>query len=247
MAEHRQLTHPPLREALIDFRISEELPDSFIEKVAGRALSGYETITKIWRGKWTVQLSPEKAADAAVAKNVSEQFGWRYDAKDGSRVAQLRRDGATYSVLKGYTSWGEAKSSAQSTWQQYCEWGSPRLVTRLAVRYINVLELPPGINTDIYLTAGARIPPELPQIFNSFFHRVMIPFAPEGATAVLTQALEVPLEKSVPVVLDIDVFTNNCTLAPDSSEIWSQLDKLRDIKNRIFFAAVTEKAMEVYR
>jgi len=246
VAEHRQLTHPPLREALIDIRIPEELPDSFIQAVAERTPRGFETQTKIWRGKWTFKVEQTKPEETAVTQDLGEQFGWRYDSKGGAKVVQLRRDGMTFSVLKGYTNWNEAKSSAQDLWRHYCEWGSPRMVNRLAVRYINVLELPPGADSDAYLTAGPRIPPELPQTFNNFLHRILIPFTPERANAIVTQALEAPLESGVPIVLDIDAFFS-CTLAPDSPEIWTQLDRLREIKNRIFFASVTEKALEAYR
>jgi uncharacterized protein (TIGR04255 family) len=101
------------------------------------------------------------------------------------------------------------------------------------------------VDTDIYFTAGPRIAAGLPQMFNGFLHRVAIPFAVEEATAIVTHALEQPLASKVPVVLDIEV-VRSCSVTPDSPEIWTQLDTLRDIKNRIFFASVTEKALEAY-
>jgi uncharacterized protein (TIGR04255 family) len=243
VAEHRQLAHPPLREALIDLRLSEELPDSFLNRAAGHKLSGYDTVTKILRGSLALQMT--KPEEPPVTKVASEQFGWRYDAGDGSRVAQLRRDGMTYSVVKGYTKWEDARFSAQQLWRHYIEWGSPKSVSRLAVRYINVLQVPTGVDLDAYLTAGPRIPPGLPQIHNSFLHRVVIPFAPT-TTAIVTQVLESMLESSASVVLDIDVFMNG-SFSPDSAEIWTELDNLRIIKNQIFFAALTEKALEAYQ
>lgn len=246
MAQQRQLAHPPLREALIDIRIAEELPQSFIDGIAGQGLPGYATVTKMWRGRVTFALTVLPSMAPPPSSGGSEQFGWRYDSNDGARVAQFRRDGLTFSVLKGYTTWADAKSSAQELWGLYCRWGSPRLVKRLAVRYINVLNLPKGEDSDNYLTAGPRIPSELPQLWSGFLYRVVIPFTADEASAIVTQAMEPPLESSVPIVLDIDVFLER-VLAPDSTEIWAKLDKLRDIKNRIFFASVTEKALEPHR
>ncbi len=243
MARYRRLTHPPLREALIDLRLSEQLADSFVEELADKRIPGYDTITKMFRAAVSLQVS--RNLEPAIAKGAGEHFGWRFDMKDGSRVAQLRRDGMTYNVLKGYTTWDDMKSAAQDVWNLYREWGSPRLVQRVAVRYTNVIDLPVGTDADAYMTSGPRIPSDLPQMFSSFLSRVVVPFSPEKATAVITLALEAPLEAVAPVVLDIDAFVTE-TFAPDSPDIWTRLGALREIKNRIFFSSLTEKALEAY-
>jgi uncharacterized protein (TIGR04255 family) len=246
MAEHKLLVHPPLREAIIDLRIADELPTSFAEKIAGQPLVGFEAAMPIWRGKYTFQVGMEQPAAPGTTGGTNERFGWRYMTTDGSRVAQFRRDGATFSVLRDYANWEEAKAKARTLWAQYCEWGSPKEVSRLAVRYINVLDVPVGMDFDLYLAAGPRIPPELPQVLNGFLHRVVIPFSTDGITAIVTQAMEFPSGTSVPVVLDIDVYYT-CKLEVNSPIVWAEFDRLRDIKNHIFFSSVTERALEPYR
>lgn len=119
-------------------------------------------------------------------------------------------------------------------------------VQRLAVRYINVINLPPGVDFDLYLTAGPRVPPEVPQALSGFLHRVVIPIAIDGTTAIVTQVLEPPKEGLIPVVLDIDVFIM-ARYGAKSQEIWTTLDGLRKVKNDIFFSSVTEKALEPYK
>jgi uncharacterized protein (TIGR04255 family) len=236
-----------LREALIDLRLSGELPDSFNERVAGQHLEGYAPPVQMWRGRAKVILPVgAEAAPPSISDKANERYGWRYTTNESSRVVQLRRDGMTYSVLQGYTNWEEMKASAQMFWRQYCEWGEPTGVGRLAVRYINVLEVPLGADFDIYLTSGPRVPPELPQTISGFLQRVVITFSADGTTAIVNQALEPPKETTVPVVLDIDVFCD-CQLRVDSPEIWVKLDSYREIKNRIFFSSVTEKALEPYQ
>jgi uncharacterized protein (TIGR04255 family) len=245
VAKHTQLLHPPLREALIDLQLREDLPVSFVESLKGKELSGYPSVKPIKRGQFSFQIDLQKPSQASVKSE--EPFGWRYETNDGSRVVQLRRNGVTYSVLRSYTNWDELKASTKAVWQQYGKWAGTLRVERLAVRYINVFELPAGgADFDDYLTASPRVPPELPQAVSGFLQRVVIPFSTDGTTAIVTQALELPAERGVPVVLDIDVY-RKCELVGDSLEVWSQLDKFRGIKNAIFFSSVTEKALEPYR
>jgi len=71
---------------------------------------------------------------------------------------------------------------------------------------------------------------------------VLVPFEQDGATAIITQTLEMPAL----AVLDVDVFTE-CSLEGTSVEIWSRLEKLRNIANRVFFSSLTEKVIESYR
>jgi len=243
VAEYRRLSKPPLREALIDIRISQELPVSSVDKLSVHQLDGFEVPIEMRRGKIAIQFSPDMSAPLPLPGSAQEGFGWRYSTADGSRVVQFRRDGATFSILKGYQDWNEARSSARILWEQYREWNSPAKVSRLAVRYINVLSLPMGIDFDLFLTAAPRIPPDLPQMLSGFFQRTVIPFSTDGTTAVVTQALEPLHDNIVPVVLDIDVWYN-VSLEVDASEIWIQLDRLRDIKNQIFFSSITERALE---
>jgi uncharacterized protein (TIGR04255 family) len=187
------------------------------------------------------------AKPASLSQAPTEQFGRRYSTADASSVLQLRRDGMTFSILKDYQSWDETKALAQGYWDRYSRLAPSVPIQRLAVRYINVLEFSvPVANFDDYLTAGPRIPHELPQRLTGFLHRVVIPFDPDGTTAIVTQALEPPKETRIPMVLDIDVFVE-CSLDGRSAEMWSRLDKLRNIKNAIFFSSVTERALETYR
>jgi uncharacterized protein (TIGR04255 family) len=48
------------------------------------------------------------------------------------------------------------------------------------------------------------------------------------------------------VFLDIDTFTVS-RLDPNSDQIWQVLDQLRDLKNQVFFNAITEKTKEAFR
>jgi len=193
------------------------------KEMAERQPPGFQLSGQARRGHVSFQIGKP-----VVPAKADELYGWRYTSTDGSRIVQFRTDGVTYSTLRGYTTWVNAKEEAQALWRQYCERWGPGEVARLAVRYINLLEVPPGADFDLYLTAGPRVPPGAPEALSSFLHRVTIPFSADATTsAVVTQALERKPDASAAIVLDIDV-SRVCRHKVDSPEIWGILDDLQE-------------------
>jgi uncharacterized protein (TIGR04255 family) len=149
--------------------------------------------------------------------------------------------------VKSYSSWTEFSAEAKKYFDLFREKVGAHGVGRTAVRYINLIELPLAeVSLDDYLTSAPKIPPEIPQGLSSFLQRVVIPFPEDRCTAIVTHALEPPTPSGLPVVLDIDVFSEE-NLRADSAQLWSVLGRLRDVKNRIFFASVTDLALKACR
>lgn len=233
-----KLANPPLSEVLVDIRLRELLPPSVSNRF--QAPTGFPTSKEIKQGQFQLRAEKDRPFKAEV---VSEDIlGQRYERDDVSEVVQLRRNGVTYSVLKNYKGWDVLRVAAEKTWQDFRTISGPTSISRLAVRYINSINIPIGADYDEYLTTGPRVPKTIPSVVTSFMQRVLVPFEEESATAIITQALEVPS----PTVLDIDVFTE-CSLESSSNEIWPKLDRLRNIADKIFFSSLTEKVINSYR
>ena len=235
--EFPKLTRPPLREALIDIRLREELPASILPKFG--ELKGFPVKKPIKHGQFQFQVEVDKPFAAKVL--TEETLGFRYEREDGSEVVQLRRNGLTYSSLKNYPGWEVLREEARHQWQGFLEVSGSVNVSRLAVRYINAINIPAGADYDEYLITGPRVPKLVPQIVSSFLQRVVVPFEQDRTIAIITQTAETP----APVALDIDVFTE-CSLEGASADIWSRLEKLRNTANRIFFSSLTEKVIESF-
>jgi uncharacterized protein (TIGR04255 family) len=172
--------------------------------------------------------------------------GIRLTHANGKYVAQLKVDGFTFSRLAPYETWEAIRAEACEMWGKYREFVSPEKVTRVAVRFINVMPLPLAMKDfDDYLTASPRVPAALPQAIASFFSRVVIPDEAIGAVAVVTQALETITEDKVPIVLDIDTF-REFQEPSGSNVVWQTLDQLREFKNRIFFESITERTADLF-
>lgn len=244
VSNYPQLSRPPLREAAIDIRLREELPSTFVETLRSLTLSGFTYIGEVKTGSFKLEIARGKPSQASVTSD--EVQGVRFHSSDGSRVVQYRRNGITFSILRNYTTWEPFMEEARELWRQFLQISGVVVIGRVAVRYINLIEVPINADLDDYLTAPPLIPEPLPQLYNGFLQRVVIPFAEVEGYAIITQALEKPTEMRLPTVIDIDV-VSDCFIGGVAPEVWEKLSRLRDIKNRIFFASVTAKALEAYR
>lgn len=244
--KYPQLVRPPLREALIDIRLRDRLPVDWGKRLESIQFSGFRVSHPLKEGGFRFEIPRDAPASAKVVSD--ETLGYRYDRTDGAQALLVRRNGMTLSILKNYTTWESLKEVTHDLWVEYLRLSGPVQVERLAVRYINAIEMTASEDTDDYLMAGPRIPKELPQILNSFLQRVEIPFLKEKATAIITQASgDRPAEgtNNREAILDIDVFCSG-SFEGTSPGVWTTLDNLRDIANRIFFSSVTKQVLDSY-
>jgi uncharacterized protein (TIGR04255 family) len=171
--------------------------------------------------------------------------GWQYRA--GSLVAQFRTDGFTFSKLERYTSWGDVFAEASRLWRLYVSKAHPPEVIRVAVRYINRLRIPVPAELSEYLTAPPALASPSPQRLRQFLCRIVVDDPERDSSAVVVQASE-PLigQEAIVLLIDIDAFKENLSVAPTDPSLPEMFEQLRDLKNEIFFASLTEKAVEMY-
>lgn len=245
MDGYQVLKKAPITEGLIDIRVklSPELDVRQIDSI-------YEPIKSEYPQKQEQRLSQvqvEQKPDENIVKSLSKINGYRYTSSDKKRIIQARLDGFTFSRLHPYATWEELRSEAHRLWLLYQKVTSPHLITRVALRYINNLNIPMPIRDfGDYLTAPPLVPEGLPQGVSSFLTRVVIHEPSVGANAIIIQALEQVSTDVAPVILDIDVFK----LQPEGveeKEAWDIIEKLRHFKNQIFFESITDKLKEMYK
>ena len=176
--------------------------------------------------------------------------GYLFSSDDRKQIVQARVGGFTFSRIKPYTSWETFLPEATELWKRYLEVVPSGVVTRLALRYINRMEIPLDKegkgNYSEYIKTRPVLAPELPEIYTGFFMRLVIPVPKSSATANITQILEPVTSLFVPLIFDIDVFREiECPL--NSEDIWGYFDELHALKNEFFFRSITDKAMEQYK
>lgn len=242
MVAPRHLEKAPITEALVDIRVKLR-PDADFSTLE----STYVSFAKEYPEK-RERIRAESKFDIKTRtfETASDVDGYLCTSSDKKQVVQVRLDGFSFSRLKPYVTWEDLHSEADRLWQLYVRHVSPELVTRVALRYINRLEIPlPMRDFSDYLTAPPIVPQNLPQGLISFLTRNVIRAPSLDFTAIISQSLEpVGVSSVAPVLLDIDV-SREAQYSVNAKEIWETIDQMRELKNKIFFESITEKTVEL--
>ncbi len=239
------LRHAPIFEAIFDFRIKAR-PEFHAEEfatVGSQLASRFPKMEKRQAFQTTIKTQPE--GPPPVVQDLGLQ-GYFFRDVDEKTIAQFRIDGFTFNRLHPYTSWDELFPVVKELWSVYSTVARPQVVTRLAVRYINRIPLPPGpITFEEYLRGAPVVPPELPQNVSSFLTRITIHEPEMMIAAHIVQALEVDTERRLTTILDIDAF-KEAEFSVGDPTIEETFNRLRIFKNRIFFSSLTEKTLRSF-
>jgi uncharacterized protein (TIGR04255 family) len=246
MARQIHLKNAPIVEAIVDFRV--KLPAKFevktfasIKEMLGDNYPQMEERREIEAG---IKVKGKRVEHIVEEKGLQ---GYFFKSQDGKNVAQFRNDGFTFSRLKPYTEWQNVLAEAKKLWKLYENRASPVLITRIATRYINQLDIPlPIKDLENYLKAPPIIPKSAPQELHQFLTRVTLRDPGSDVMAHIIQALErSPKRDCVTIILDIDVFKQKESGFAEL-EIWQTFKQLRDLKNRLFFDSITEETARLF-
>lgn len=249
MARQRHLAKAPITEALIDLRVrprADLKAEQQLSFLPSALQAGYPSkeVQNVFEAELQIG-----AAEGKFRPRGSAIHGYFYRSATEREVVQFRPDGFTFSRLRPYTEWNSVRADARKLWHAYLEQAKPELVTRVAVRYINHIPLPLPI-TDFghFLLAPPKLPEGAPEALSGFLTRVTGRFPHTGIFANITQSLQRALtqEESIVILLDIDVFKRATDFQPADDTVWNLLDRLREVKNDIFFGSITERTAELF-
>lgn len=244
MARQRHLKNAPIVEAVIDIRVKNP---SSVE--VAEFLSLKETLQKDYPEvkdmrliEFGVKIEGKQIEQSLQGRGVQ---GYRFNSAANINIVQFRIDGFTFSRLKPYTKWETVLEEAKRLWVLYSSKAMPELITRIAVRYINTIELElPIKDFKRYLKAPPQIPKSLPQEVNQFLTRVVI--HEKDVSANIVQAMPVSSKPDrIGILLDIDVFKKKES-GFNNEDMWSEFEELRRLKNRIFFNSITEETARLF-
>lgn len=227
----------PIKEALIDVRAAATADLSALRALAAELVQRYPLLTE--RVQWGMQMSLA-AGEAHATAAPPTPTGLLLYTEDRSKAVQLRQDGFAVSQLEPYESWERLLEVVRELWPLYAAAARSRNVTRIAVRYINRLELPGGPPLSHWFDVLPLVPASVGSEPAEFYLRTVHLRVEDGAISVLQLAQELrrPTDPRV-VLLDLDCFFDGLDLEPASDELWQRLDGLRERKNGLFFGSVT--------
>jgi len=251
MSKEKVYKNAPITEALIDIRtiVSPDsnlnIFDEYFEKVKDRFPR------KEQRATWQTEFKLADNKELEFASPVGGPDGFFLHSKpELKKIVQVRRDGFTFNKLKPYENWDIFSQEAQELWNLYYEIIKPSKITRLAVRYINRVEIPSTcVNLRDYFLTAPEISKSLNRDFSKFFLRLELPDAKNDVMAILMETVA-PIRpgdelKVIPIVFDIDVY-KKVNFDKNDNQIWGIMELLRSIKNDIFENSLTDKAKGMF-
>lgn len=248
MSEYTVFPNAPITEALLDIRV--QLPpqidldklNTFHNFIKERFPQKEDRIF-VQTG---IEVSPKGLASLASS---SKHDGYLFRSTIENKVVQARLDGFTFNKLKPYKNWESLRTEARELWNIYsAEIAHPIKVLRIALRYINKIEIPmPMKEFKEYILTIPEVAPNIPQALFHFFMQLVIPNPEIEAIAVITQTIEpVTQNPKIPLIFDIEVFKER-DYVDNKEEIWNDFEKLRIFKNEIFFNSITDRAKELFK
>ena len=242
MSEPTRFPNAPITEALLDIRVKlpEQVDLTQLATIQDLIKDQYPSRNE--RMFWQSDLQIAQG-DLKISPPTGGPVGYAFTSRDGKQIIQARKDGFAFSRLKPYEDWISLRDEAKRLWQYYIQIASPTSITRLALRYINRIELPlPMRDFKDYILTVPEIAPNIPQGLANFFMQLIIPIPIMNAVAIVTETVDVSQNPSsiLPLIFDIDVF-REAVFDLDSAEVWETFEQLRELKNDIFFESVHVK------
>lgn len=249
MLPPRHYPHAPIKEALIDLLVVNRddisLQDLKQFGVALKEQYPFESPRELMQAQFQFGGPAPSSSHSTI--------GYLFHSSDRKQAVQARLNGFTFSRFEPYLDWQSLREEALRLWSTFVEITRPKSVQRIALRYVNQLNLPLKNGTlefDDYLRTFLRFGEEAgkEQILEQFFIRLVLPQEDLKARLVLTEAL-LPASNSdtIGVILDIDLFRENISLPTGSQELWAILDDFRNRKNEYFEGAITDAARELFQ
>jgi uncharacterized protein (TIGR04255 family) len=237
----------PITEAILDIQVKPSAPpptQAVFTRLSGALGGEYPRVADINQ----LRVNVHAASTTSSVAHTRQTAGSRLE-KPG-RVFQIQPRGMTFSHLTPYTSWSVFSPEGRRLWELYVQYVKPEAVTRVALRYINRIEIP-GQRFELsdYFKLYPEIPKTIPQDINSTFIQLQMPqidLAPD-IVAVFNFGSAVPFsDKSVAMMLDIDVYATRA-LSLATKDVFDVLEILRTRKNELFEACITDRTRDIFR
>lgn len=242
-----QFSKAPIQEAIIDIRVrlSPDFTAAQLEAVGVNLVTDYAEKQNLIGGEFRVELS-EKQPESSVS---SKHIGFRYTSTDKRYVLQTRLDGFTLSVLPPYDTWATFREEALRLWTLYRQVTNPEVI-RIAVRYINRLDLPlnlPDSRVELrsFLRTFPEVSSDIPFDINDYFMQLQMSVPDLPGKLILSETIVPPPNpETISIILDNDLFCEE-NIPQTEKEIWELFERMREYKNKLFVACITEKTKEL--
>ena len=245
MTANNHYPNAPITEAIIDIQVETGATVDALDPIQGGEEAAYPTVEKMTANTGALMFRPDMSP---IAHATSQPIGYLARSQDGLQIYQARSNGFTFSRLARYPHWGVFSAEARRLWDKYRTVTKPSAITRVAVRYVNRIDIPlPVKSFGDYLRTAPQLSPDLPQGLSGYFMQLMIPLTEIKCEGIINQALIEPAKPEVvSVVIDSDIF-RAVERPAEEEQLWGLLEQLRTAKNTVFEACITDEARRLFK
>lgn len=254
MSERRHYSRAPITEAIIDLRIAPPQGFSVEDLISIRQVVADRYP---YQEEEHVQYQQMPYVGTDVSQAGEYQFnGFRFISRNKREIFYARLDGFSFSIRAPYDRWESFRDEARSLWDLYSSVAMHGGVTRVAMRYINRIDIPnatAGVRLEDYLRTHPEISVDFPEdgLMRNFFMQVQIWQQDLGCWLIVNEAPEPsPEEGTLSIRLDLDLFREQYEdpwPVEDDTIVWEFLERLHDRKNEIFEASITNRTRRLIR
>jgi uncharacterized protein (TIGR04255 family) len=242
-----QYKRPPIVEAIIEFRFENPVSKELVDKLERRFLTHYPALPQ--QGvAWNFNVDT-----TSTAAKVEQQFqSYKLTSTDGTDLLVLGVTSFGVSRLAPYEGWAPFVTRTKRDWEIWRRMVGHQRVTRIGVRYINRIDIPAPNNEPVELPSFLTLFPVRPEFpglgvppMDAFSMSLVLPLDADCKLTLNVGNVASPLVKTQSVLLDIDV-AREVDVPQREEDIWSFLERIRDLKDIVFETCVTDRSRELF-
>lgn len=243
------LSRAPIVEAVIDLRAKPTAnwePEE-LKALLKRELPDYPVVQTQRAFKTELKATAGKPPEQNLI-----DLGWSglmLTSADKLQVVQFQKEGFAFSRLAPYKDWVTFSTEALRLWAIYVKVMKPQAIQRMGVRFIDRMLFPAdGLKLKDYIFELPQPLESIGLVSRGFLYRdtLAVPDTEYIISIIRTIQPSEGTPPKLPVILDIDVFTNN-PAELDGSLICHKLEEMRWLKNKTFYSIVTDKTKGLYQ
>ena len=233
----------PITEAVVELRLAAPLPVEQVERVKAQLTDDYPLAPEIVQN---ITIRPGPVPQPSI-----EFAAYRMFSADATNVAVIGRQVFGASRLAPYAGWEAFIGQAQRNWAVWKKIVGWQEVVRVGVRYINRIDVPNPADKPVPIDEFLVFRPIFPifegsQGVDSFAINSSLPIANSKFRLILNAGLTAsPLVKTTSFLLDLDI-SQEAELPKGDNALWSLIDQIRKVKNRVFEASITDSARRLF-
>jgi uncharacterized protein (TIGR04255 family) len=238
---------PPITEAVIEVRFGSGAEPRMLTRFLRSVARQYPTAEQTY--EISAQIRIAGAGTDPEVRPEQKFTGYKLTGEDAADLILLGFDKISAIRMAPYYGWENFAEKFKKNYEILRKICGHRSIVRVATRYVNRLDIPADsgvrIRTEDYLLLEPRVPNIIPQVNHFFSSFTGIVSEIEGQVNINSGTVISPLIDHVSLLLDIDLFKEQ-NLPQRDGDMWGLLTSLRERKNILFEAFVTDRARELF-